>query len=36
MFNEAKEHAEGRLHHIFADPYSAFDNLVTERTLAHL
>lgn len=33
MFNEAREHAEGRLHYVFADPYSAFDNLVTERQL---
>lgn len=32
-FSEAKEHAPGRLHHIFADPYTAFDNLVTERQL---
>lgn len=32
-FSEAKEHAPGRLHHIFADPYSAFDNLVIERQL---
>jgi hypothetical protein len=32
-FSEAKEHAPGRLHQIFADPYSAFDNLVTERQL---
>ncbi|MFY0989830.1 hypothetical protein [Halomonas sp. C05BenzN] len=32
-FNEAKEHAPGRLHAIFADPYTAFDNLVTERLL---
>lgn len=32
-FSEAKEHAPGRLHHIFAEPYAAFDNLVTERQL---
>ncbi|MDI5983294.1 hypothetical protein QLQ85_00700 [Halomonas sp. M4R5S39] len=32
-FTEAKEHAPGRLHAIFADPYSAFDNLVPERHL---
>ncbi len=32
-FSEAKEHAPGHLHHIFADPYSAFDNLVIERQL---
>ncbi|WP_444676861.1 hypothetical protein [Halomonas sp. E19] len=32
-FSEAEEHAPGRLHHIFADPYTAFDNLVTERQL---
>ncbi|WP_104203953.1 hypothetical protein [Billgrantia saliphila] len=32
-FTEAKEHAPGRLHAIFADPYSAFDNLTTERQL---
>ncbi|SHE45338.1 hypothetical protein SAMN02745148_00491 [Modicisalibacter ilicicola DSM 19980] len=32
-FNEAKEHAPGRLHAIFTDPYSAFDNSVTERQL---
>ena len=32
-FNEAKEHAPGRLHTIFADPYSAFDNLAMERLL---
>ena len=32
-FSEAKEHAPGRLHHIFADPYSAFDNLAVERQL---
>ena len=32
-FNEAKEHAPGRLHSIFADPYTAFDNLATERLL---
>ncbi|NIC05603.1 hypothetical protein [Billgrantia bachuensis] len=33
MFSEAKEHAPGHLHQIFADPYSAFDNLVIERQL---
>lgn len=32
-FSEAKEHAPGHLHHIFADPYSAFDNLAIERQL---
>ena len=32
-FSEAKEHAAGRLHQIFADPYSAFDNRVGERLL---
>ncbi|MCE8003276.1 hypothetical protein [Billgrantia ethanolica] len=32
-FSEAKEHAPGHLHHIFADPYSAFDNLSVERQL---
>nr|WP_298414567.1 hypothetical protein [uncultured Halomonas sp.] len=32
-FNEAKEHAPGRLHAIFSDPYSAFDNSVNERQL---
>jgi len=32
-FTEAKEHAPGRLHEIFADPYSAFDNMTTERLL---
>ncbi|RTR06947.1 hypothetical protein [Halomonas nitroreducens] len=32
-FSEAKEHAPGRLHHLFADPYTAFDNLVAERLL---
>ncbi|WP_227368841.1 hypothetical protein [Halomonas sp. M20] len=32
-FNEAKEHAPGRLHTVFADPYTAFDNSVTERRL---
>ncbi|XKE46206.1 hypothetical protein LG302_03420 [Halomonas organivorans] len=32
-FTEAKEHAPGRLHQIFAEPYSAFDNLVGERLL---
>ncbi|MFW3615885.1 hypothetical protein [Billgrantia antri] len=33
MFSEAKEHAPGHLHQIFADPYSAFDNLSVERQL---
>lgn len=33
LFSEAKEHAPGHLHHIFADPYTAFDNLVAERQL---
>lgn len=32
-FTEAKEHAPGRLHAIFADPYTAFDNQVIERQL---
>ncbi|KAA0012890.1 hypothetical protein F0A17_08130 [Billgrantia pellis] len=32
-FTEAKEHAPGRLHAIFADPYTAFDNLAAERQL---
>ena len=32
-FNEAKEHAPGRLHTLFTDPYSAFDNSVIERQL---
>lgn len=32
-FTEAKEHAPGRLHAIFVDPYSAFDNAATERLL---
>ncbi|MCE9663203.1 hypothetical protein LY622_07090 [Halomonas sp. M5N1S17] len=32
-FTEAKEHAPGQLHAIFADPYSAFDNQVIERQL---
>lgn len=32
-FTEAKEHAPGRLHGIFVDPYSAFDNAATERLL---
>ncbi|PMR72880.1 hypothetical protein [Billgrantia endophytica] len=32
-YNEAKEHAPGRLHAIFADPYTAFDNQVIERQL---
>ncbi|WP_111413606.1 hypothetical protein [Billgrantia lactosivorans] len=32
-FSEAKEHAPGHLHRIFADPYSAFDNLAIERQL---
>ncbi|WP_373190751.1 hypothetical protein [Halomonas sp.] len=32
-YNEAKEHAPGRLHGIFVDPYSAFDNTATERLL---
>ncbi|UYG02956.1 hypothetical protein OCT51_17440 [Halomonas sp. LR3S48] len=32
-FSEAKEHAPGHLHQIFADPYSAFDNLAIERQL---
>src|SRR5690554_4471595 len=32
-FNEVKEHAPGRLHQIFADPYTAFDNQISERQL---
>ncbi|MFG6157618.1 hypothetical protein ACGTNG_02295 [Halomonas sp. 1390] len=32
-YTEAKEHAPGRLHGIFVDPYSAFDNAATERLL---
>lgn len=32
-YTEAKEHAEGRLHQIFAMPYEAFDNDVPERKL---
>nr|WP_299246375.1 hypothetical protein [uncultured Halomonas sp.] len=32
-FNEAKEHAPGRLHTVFVAPYTAFDNSVTERQL---
>ncbi|GHE21741.1 hypothetical protein [Halomonas urumqiensis] len=32
-FTEAKEHAPGRLHTIFAEPYAAFDNEVPERLL---
>lgn len=32
-FTEAKEHAPGRLHRTFADPYTAFDNRVGERLL---
>ncbi len=32
-YTEAKEHAPGRLHAIFAQPYSAFDNEATERHL---
>lgn len=32
-YTEAKEHAPGRLHTLFADPYSAFDNEVVERRL---
>lgn len=32
-YTEAKEHAPGRLHGIFVDPYSAFDNMTTERLL---
>ncbi len=32
-YTEAKEHAPGRLHAIFVDPYSAFDNTTTERLL---
>lgn len=35
LFTEAKEHAPGRLHEIFADPYTAFDNMTIER-LPHL
>ncbi|MDX1465335.1 MAG: hypothetical protein R3215_06490 [Halomonas sp.] len=32
-YTEAKEHAPGRLHGIFVDPCSAFDNAATERLL---
>ncbi len=32
-YTEAKEHAPGRLHTLFTDPYSAFDNEVVERRL---
>lgn len=32
-FTEAKEHAPGRLHEIFAEPYTAFDNMTIERLL---
>ncbi|TFH85957.1 hypothetical protein EQG41_14045 [Billgrantia azerbaijanica] len=32
-YSEAKEHAPGRLHAIFAEPYSAFDNAAIERLL---
>lgn len=32
-YHEAKEHAPGRLHALFTDPYSAFDNDVVERRL---
>lgn len=32
-YREAKEHATCRLHAIFADPYSAFENPVIERLL---
>ncbi|MFC3286010.1 hypothetical protein [Litchfieldella rifensis] len=32
-YTEAKEHARGRLHVIFAEPYTAFDNEVLERQL---
>ncbi|APX94179.1 hypothetical protein BWR19_15200 [Halomonas sp. 1513] len=32
-FKEAKEHAPGRLHALFADPYSAFENDTMERQL---
>jgi len=32
-YSEAKEHAPGRLHAIFVDPYGAFDNTATERLL---
>ncbi|KGE78839.1 hypothetical protein CVH10_07985 [Halomonas sp. ND22Bw] len=32
-FTEAKEHAPGCLHRIFAEPYAAFDNGVPERQL---
>ncbi|MFI0471905.1 hypothetical protein ACGLWX_04175 [Halomonas sp. HMF6819] len=30
---EAKEHVQGRLHALFADPYRAFDNDIPEREL---
>nr|WP_089714098.1 hypothetical protein [Halomonas daqiaonensis] len=32
-YTEAKEHVPGRLHAIFIDPYSAFENAATERLL---
>ncbi len=32
-YSEAKEHASGRLHDIFAEPYTAFGNEVIERLL---
>ncbi|SDL24660.1 hypothetical protein SAMN05192555_103177 [Franzmannia pantelleriensis] len=32
-FKEAKEHAPGRLHALFAEPYSAFENDAMERQL---
>jgi len=32
-YNEAKEHTSGRLHELFADPYTAFDNDSHERRL---
>lgn len=32
-FTEAKEHAPGRLHDVFTDPYTAFNNMATERLL---
>nr|WP_163502202.1 hypothetical protein [Halomonas socia] len=32
-YTEAQEHAPGRLHTLFAEPYSAFDNQAMERQL---
>ncbi|WP_447553611.1 hypothetical protein [Vreelandella sp. EE22] len=32
-YDEAKEHVQGRLHHLFADPYQAFEKNSPEREL---